>query len=52
MICCGEKMEVIEDEPLGRLRRCNKCMAEKSEFFDENKIQTDGIQSEKGDKNV
>ena len=35
---CKTPMDVIEDEPLGRLYRCSLCGRETSEFFDKSEI--------------
>jgi len=40
---CGGAMEAVEDEPMGRLYRCTRCMDEKAVFFDKPPGGLDGI---------
>jgi len=42
-------MEVLEEWELGRLARCRICTSQREIHYDEFPIQTDRIQSNKGD---
>lgn len=41
-------MEIIEDEPLGRLYQCTRCMAIKSISFDKSGEQLDDLGEDGG----